>query len=656
MHAGFAGAARKTGAIIAAAMLLGGCLSSGTEEEAADTGSFGDRELSGSVGDGPVVNADMRVMSRSGELMAEFQSDTQGGYNVTIRARDSQYPLTLDATGGTDLVTGLAPDFVLRGAAWSSSDRVVANVNPFSTFAFEIARDLDGGLSGDNFQTAEDIVVAALNAGLSTLVSSGPMTTRIDSSNVAEIVKASETLAETVRRTADALSAAGFGRSADQIVQALGSDLTDEAIEGGGGPRADARIAAVAIVTHAQVLLEAMANELHVNGFDATDAMRAAIDEVSPSDPSPTLEELTVTAAMLAKARLGIAAAFAVTDDPAVQSLGDSVDGIRAGMEWTLVRSLLPVDYRSRLDAAIAQIASGNAATLATGNDVARDASGGTPPPNRPPTLSGTPATSAAPGNTYSFSPAANDPDGDTLSFSISGRPSWANFDTTSGRLSGTPDDGDVGTYSGIVISASDGELTTSLPAFAIAVEASSNSAPTLSGTPPSSVTAGSPYSFTPVANDADGDLLGFDVSNLPSWADFNTGNGRISGTPNAADVGLYDNIRITVSDESASDTLGPFSIEVVAPGAASGAAILSWNAPTENEDGTPLTDLAGYRLYWGTTPGSYPNSVTIDNPGVTVYVVDNLAPGTYEFVATAFNTSGLESSFSAPTTKTVMP
>jgi hypothetical protein len=66
------------------------------------------------------------------------------------------------------------------------------------------------------------------------------------------------------------------------------------------------------------------------------------------------------------------------------------------------------------------------------------------------------------------------------------------------------------------------------------------------------------------------------------------------------------------------------------------------------------LTDLAGYRIYWGTTQGNYPNSVTLNNPGLTSYVVDNLAPGTYVFVATSVNTAGYESDYSNPATKTV--
>jgi hypothetical protein len=80
----------------------------------------------------------------------------------------------------------------------------------------------------------------------------------------------------------------------------------------------------------------------------------------------------------------------------------------------------------------------------------------------------------------------------------------------------------------------------------------------------------------------------------------------------------------------------------------------LNWTAPTQNEDGTTLTDLAGYKLYWGTTPGSYTESVTIDNASVLTYVVENLTPGTYEFVATSFNTSGVESRYSGAAVKLV--
>ena len=68
------------------------------------------------------------------------------------------------------------------------------------------------------------------------------------------------------------------------------------------------------------------------------------------------------------------------------------------------------------------------------------------------------------------------------------------------------------------------------------------------------------------------------------------------------------------------------------------------------------LVELAGYRIYYGTSAGSYPNSIRIDNPGLTTYVVENLVPNTYYFVATSINSSGVESSYSNVATKVINP
>lgn len=86
------------------------------------------------------------------------------------------------------------------------------------------------------------------------------------------------------------------------------------------------------------------------------------------------------------------------------------------------------------------------------------------------------------------------------------------------------------------------------------------------------------------------------------------------------------------------------------------GSVTLAWQPPTENADGSPLTDLSGYTIYVGTEPNSYSfREIRLDNPGLTTYVVDNLGPGTYYFAATAFNSSGVESSFSGEVAKTVL-
>ena len=205
--------------------------------------------------------------------------------------------------------------------------------------------------------------------------------------------------------------------------------------------------------------------------------------------------------------------------------------------------------------------------------------------------------------------------------------------------------------HGNIVISVSDGERTASLVPFTITVVAA-NSPPLISGSPDATVIVGTAYDFIPTSSDPDGNSLTFSVIGLPTWASFDSTSGRLSGTPAAADVGIYGGIVITVSDGEDNASLGPFAITVESIGM--GSATLSWTAPTENEDNSPLTDLAGYKIYWGTTPVIYPHSVTINNPGIATYVIENLAPGTYEFVSTAFNSAGVEGAYSNTATKII--
>jgi hypothetical protein len=171
------------------------------------------------------------------------------------------------------------------------------------------------------------------------------------------------------------------------------------------------------------------------------------------------------------------------------------------------------------------------------------------------------------------------------------------------------------------------------------------NHAPTISGNPQRWVTGGTSYTFTPSATDADGDLLTFQIAGLPAWASFDKYTGRLAGTPTYNDLGTSVPVTITVTDGEARSTLVSFTIEVL--GTATGSASLVWAAPTENEDGTPLVDLQGYKLYWGTSEGDYPNSVTLMNPGLTRYVVADLVPAEWHFVITALNSNGIESEHS---------
>ena len=117
--------------------------------------------------------------------------------------------------------------------------------------------------------------------------------------------------------------------------------------------------------------------------------------------------------------------------------------------------------------------------------------------------------------------------------------------------------------------------------------------------------------------------------------------------------VADWPGIVISVSDGSLSDSLPQFTIDVVQN--ADGSITLSWTAPTENEDGTPLTDLVVYKFYYGTSPGNYSNQIRVNSPGITTYVLENLSPATYYVVATAINSSGVESRFSNEASKQVL-
>ncbi|WP_254663592.1 Ig-like domain-containing protein [Pseudoalteromonas sp. BMB] len=181
---------------------------------------------------------------------------------------------------------------------------------------------------------------------------------------------------------------------------------------------------------------------------------------------------------------------------------------------------------------------------------------------NDAPVISGVPATSVNEDVAYNFTPSASDTDGDSLTFSVANLPVWASFNDTTGAITGTPSEGQDGTYSGIVITVSDGQAEASLPAFSIVVNAV-NDAPIISGTPSTSVKQDEAYSFTPTASDVDSQTLTFSVTNLPAWASFDTSSGNLAGTPTRDDVGTYSNIIVSVSDGALQASLPAFEIDV---------------------------------------------------------------------------------------------
>jgi hypothetical protein len=276
---------------------------------------------------------------------------------------------------------------------------------------------------------------------------------------------------------------------------------------------------------------------------------------------------------------------------------------------------------------------------------------------NKPPKITGSPATSVVAGSNYSFSPAASDPDGNKLTFSISGKPSWATFSTTTGQMSGVPATGNVGQYTDIIISVSDGTNSVSLPAFAVTVKAPAAIPPTIGGTASTAAKVGVAYSFTPTASDPNGKALSFSIQNKPSWASFSIATGALTGTPAANDVGTDSSIVITASDGTASATLKAFTIAVAAATTTSntvGTATVKWAAPTKNTDGSAISNLSGYVISYGNSAGSLAQTVAINNTTTYSYTIQNLGQGTWYFAVSTVLADGTQSAPSAVVSKTI--
>ena len=278
------------------------------------------------------------------------------------------------------------------------------------------------------------------------------------------------------------------------------------------------------------------------------------------------------------------------------------------------------------------------------------------PNSNKSPTITGAPVTTARVGSAYSFQVTAKDPEGKPLKFSIRNKPVWATFNTSTGKLSGTPTA--PGTTSSIIVIVTDGVTSASLlPAFSVVVSGTvvpSNSAPAITGTPPTTAQAGLLYSFKPSASDANGDALTFSVVNKPSWASFSTSTGQLIGTPTIA--GTESNIQIRASDGKAVSSLPAFAIVVSTGSTVSPHSVgLGWTPPTEYTDGSVMSNLAGYRIWYGKSASDLSTMVEVSNPGISSYVVEGLTSGAWYFAITAFTKDGAESDHSAVASASVL-
>ena len=653
--------------------------------------------LSGSVGDGPIVEGLITVFDDQGVVVKEIQSDASASYHATVRVDASRYPLRIEATGGTDLVTGAPPDFTLTSIAMRPAERTVGNINPHSTLVVEAALNLNAGPTANAIASGRTTVLQQLNFGLDNRLLSDPLTSEIDGINVAMIVKSSEGLGEMIRRTRDALIGTGTS-NADQVVAAIGADLVDGIVDGRGASATDTRIAALSHLVSAQVLFELLTNDLRVNGMAAAASMDAAILQIRPNSAADT-DSVVNPAPMLRQAVTAVEAAYAFNEDPNLLALADAIRDLPADTLAADVRGLLPAASESALQAAIDQAVVASDSELEVVNLSVRSADEINPAPVHFSLEAATASVvegkllevrvlrdasassasvewravdetaradddyRAAAGNTLTFAPGQA-----SLSITID-----ALFDgavesdetlriellsATGGEL-GSPavatvtiiDTGDappppppdsVFTLSASTLNVSEGQTAT----LKIRRTETAEAASVDWQTEDTSATSGEDYTGVGrttvffAAGEAEQTIRVMTIDDATS-DDGETFNLRLLSPSSGASIGSPSSATITISDDD------------VAPPPPTGIATLSWTPPTERIDGSVLDDLAGYEVHFGQSETNLDRVIVLDNAGLSSYVVEELGSGTWYFAMTAVDGEGRRSALSMLGSKT---
>lgn len=374
----------------AALGLLGACAGE------LDPNLLPDIHLSGSVGDGPITQAQVSVTDVDGIVVAQSQSDSTANYNVDVNVT-SRFPIIVQATGGFDVVTELEPDFTLESTTLDPF-RATVNLNPFSTLIVKTAVQMPGGLTPSNLAKARQYIREQMNFGLDTLLVADPISTSIDETNVAAIIKASEVLGETIRRTKKELEAAGIILSGDQIIDFIAADMTDGVLDG-LGQNANDRVAATFNIVSAQVLVEALGNQLQVNGKDATDSMNKAI-KLSVPTSNLTTADVAINSEMITQARVMVTAAQTLdaNSNANLAALAVLLAGISANTSPADIA--LPANLSTTFTDVISLLSAADQNQLESVNAVVRtgtvDYAPATPPTTVPPVAPGSFELSAA--------------------------------------------------------------------------------------------------------------------------------------------------------------------------------------------------------------------------------------------------------------------
>lgn len=536
-------------------------------------------QLVGSVGDGPVIDATITVTDSNGDIIATSLSDATASYSINI-PDDSLFPVTITATGGTDIVTGDRPDFTMSSTIVDkqgvSSNKLVANINPFTTFMVKMSHDMQGGLNRSNLGSAKQILLQKFNFGFNADIINDPINSQITPANVAGVVKASEAMGEMIRRTRNALVNSGSLINGDDVITALSSDLADGIIDGIGN-NANAKLTATAKIISAQVLLEVLGNRLKVNDSEATALLDAAIKITEPK-ASMTTANVMITVDLIKQTQDSLSAATRYQSSTDLSNIEAIISALNGEMNSSDVNNMLPAGAENSLDSLI------NSVSLASNDEIETINKGLNPSQalNVSPVITTVAITSAREGVVYRYNVNATDANSDNiLTYSLASAPDSMSINAATGLITWTPTSTQAGTHSvsvRVTDNASPALSATQDFSILVASAPTVNVAPVISTSAITTARVGTAYRYDVNASDANSsDVLSYSLTHSPSGMTIDALNGIISWQPLATQTGAQ-NVTVLVTDNSspALSVTQNFSIQVAPAPVANVAPVIS--------------------------------------------------------------------------------
>jgi hypothetical protein len=513
-------------------------------------------------------------------------------------------------------VTQRAADFELV-AMVNSTGRQTINVSPLTTIAVKAAT-CRGAETVAGLNQSWDDMADVLNIGLDAQQLGDPMTQVIDGNNVETAVLANEALGELVRRAANALP----NVDADQIVEVLACDIANGSLDGVLASQVtadDSRVFAVMKAAEAAIRVEVLVGRLNVDGSDLTNAMNAAIRTIMPQISLADVNSVPLDSQAIDGALAALVVLAGVIPDAELDQLIELLGSATASS----VRSELSQIYNASVENTMTDIADRMAVTNQINIDEVSDRSDEQSNALAPVVSLGAQPTQISTGESSVLSWSSSNAEvchGSWTSSSIGFESTYntgALQQSTLFSLVCTGLGGATESTVGVVVD------DVPLPEPEPQPEPEPLPDPTVAlSTSSQSVAIGSQVTLTWSSAEATSCIAS------AGWS----GEKSLNGLESVGPITANTTFTLNCGNSSCSATS---MVSVLALGALQ----VDWQAPSENEDGTPLASVEAYRIHYGVSPRSYTDVVELSGE-LTSHSI-TLPVGNYYVAMTAMSIDG---------------